>query len=406
MSRRSVAGLAWSIGLFAIAAAASGVYLRALNVPTLEEFLSFYAIGDWVVGTAFAAMGALIASRRPANPIGWIFLTIGLSQGFDSFDTEYAQYTMITHPGSLPGGIWMNWLREWAWAPGVGLLPLSLLLFPTGRPPSPRWRWVPWVVAVAIALLIVPVGIVLWPMKEMPSSYEALSAQGAVALQRVGGVLVGISMVASAFSVILRFGRAKGAERQQLKWLALAGALTATFVAWNFLFLTGPPEFRGFGAVIGLAVLVIMLPSIPVAVGIAILRYRLYDIDIIIRRTLIYSVLSAMLALVYFGSVVLLQGLFRALTGQQQPEIVTVISTLAIAALFAPLRRRVQDAIDRRFYRRKYDAAKTLAAFSATVRDEVDLNKLTERLLEVVQETMQPAHVSLWLKKTDRGVKR
>jgi len=152
--------------------------------------------------------------------------------------------------------------------------------------------------------------------------------------------------------------------------------------------------------VAGTAMLVFLL-LIPLSIGMAILRSRLWDIDILIRRTLVYSVFAGVLALIYFGSVVILQQAIRAVTGRQQPEIVTVISTLAIAALFAPLRRRVQNAIDRRFYRRKYDAAQTLAAFSATVRDEVDLNKLTERLIAVVEETMQPAHVSLWLRKTD-----
>jgi len=403
MSTHAATRLAWSIGLFALASAAAAVVLLALNVPTFEQFLSGYSLGDSVLGASFATVGALIASRRPENPVGWIFLTIGLSQGFDSLDTQYAEYALVTHPGSLPGGTLMNWLKSWTWAPGAGLLPLSLLLFPTGRPPSPRWRWVTWVVAAGIALMVVPVAIVVWPIRGTLSAEEALSAQAAgqiaFALQGVGFALVGISMVTSALSMILRFRRAKGEERQQLKWLAFAGALTAIFAVSAFI--GGPPEFRGFGVVIGLVLLVAVLPSIPIAAGIAILRYRLYDIDLVINRTLVYGALTGLLALVYFGSVALLQGVFRALTGQGQNQLVTVLSTLAIAALFAPLRRRVQDWIDRRFYRRKYDAAKVLVEFNMTVRDEVDLNKLTERLVAVVQETMQPEHVSLWLREPE-----
>ncbi len=292
--------------------------------------------------------------------------------------------------------------------PHLGLAPLLVLLFPSGRLLSRRWRLVVWLTWASIvaglpssdASLQVGSSTINLPN---PTALSGPEAGAAVkdALQSLSGLTVLVSYAFAATAMVVRLRRARSEERQQLKWFAFASELMAlVLIAESVIFFTparrtlDPDAPYPVGLFLGVP-FALALAIIPAAVGIAILKYRLYEIDIIIRRTLIYSALTGLLALIYFGSVVLLQQLFRA---ERQSEIVTVISTLAIAALFAPLRRRVQNAIDRGFYRRKYDAAKTLAEFGATMRDEVDLNKLTERLVAVVQETMQPESVSLWLR--------
>jgi hypothetical protein len=192
---------------------------------------------------------------------------------------------------------------------------------------------------------------------------------------------------------LVRFRRARGDGRQQIKWFASAAALT---LVWIIVF--GQASLRGLPEVIVALSTLLVIPSIPIATGIAILKYRLYDIDVIINRTLVYGSLTVMLALIYFGVVATTQAIFGALTGQEeQPQLAVVVSTLVIAALFTPLRRRIQSFIDRRFYRRKYDTRKTLEAFSAKLRNETDLDALSDDLVGVVRETMQPAHASLWL---------
>jgi hypothetical protein len=408
MKTPSPAWLAWSIGLFTTASSVAAVGLLARNTATLEQLLATYSIGGAVTGASFGLMGALIAARRPTNAVGWLFLVIGLSQGFDAFDTEYALYTLSTQPGALPGATIMNWLRWWTWAPGLGLLPLSLLLFPTGQLPSTRWRWAPWAVGAAIALLVIPVAVAVWPARGEPLEREALPSQGngqfALALQLVGLALTGSNMVAAAVAMLLRFRQAQGVERQQIKWLAFAGTLTAILLV--LVFLNEFLQFQGVGVVVNVVYLAVVAPSIPIAAGIAILRYRLYDIDIIIRRTLIYSLLSVALAMLYFGSVVIFQQLLHPLVGPGETPLVTVASTLAIAALFTPLRRRLQAGIDHRFYRRKYNAEQVLATFSETMRNETDLDRLTARLIAVVEETMQPTQVSLWLHRPAATIQR
>jgi hypothetical protein len=261
----------------------------------------------------------------------------------------------------------------------ITLLPFLLLLFPTGRLPSQRWRPVAWIVLAAGAT-----GVTLGPFL----------SEDSVLIVAVVMVLI-FASVLSALSLVIRYRGASGVERQQLKWFALAAVLLVAVPIAGLL---------GLGRVLGNELLSTLLDTVTliglyVAVGIAILRYRLYDIDVVINRTLVYGTLTGMLALVYFGGVTVTQTVFRALTGQQeQPQLAIVISTLVIAALFNPLRRRIQGFIDRRFYRRKYDARKTLEAFSAKLRDETDLEALNNELVGVVRETMQPSHVSLWLR--------
>jgi hypothetical protein len=277
----------------------------------------------------------------------------------------------------------------------------GLLLFPDGRLPSRRWRVVGWLAAAALATLAFGSAFTPGPLSDYPEVDNPLGlAQLEGSLLEDGGVgwvLLSASVVISAVSIAVRYRRATGEERQQIKWLVFAGVIiavgwTASSVAQDAISGTG-----GALGVVSLLLGVTSLLGIPVAVGIAILRYHLYDVDLVINRTLVYATLTAMLVLVYLGGVVLLQYVFRTLTGQES-QLAVVASTLAIAALFGPLRRRVQEFIDRRFYRRKYDAAKTLAEFSSKLRDETDLDALSDDLTAAVRETVQPAHVSLWLR--------
>ncbi|MDQ3602253.1 MAG: hypothetical protein M3385_00075 [Actinomycetota bacterium] len=212
----------------------------------------------------------------------------------------------------------------------------------------------------------------------------------------MSSVLLLVTVLASVFAIVFRFLRSEGDERRQIKWVAYAGAVVALVLVLQLTDLTALPETDLLVEILNLG-LVVSLTGVPLAAGVAILKYRLYEIDTIINRTLVYGVLTALLALVYVGSVVLLQTLFRALTGGDS-QLAVVASTLAIAALFNPLRRRIQTVVDRRFYRSKYDAVKTLEAFSATLRDETDLDALSGELVTVVRETVQPARVSLWLR--------
>jgi hypothetical protein len=358
---------------------------------------------DFLIPVASAALvGALIASRQPRNPVGWFILGHAFCFSLGEFGRQYAIYGVLTWPGSLPFARAMIWPTYWIWYPGI-ILMISLLplYFPDGRLVSQRWRWATGLAvafgACATALAMVrpgdneargipnPLGI-----ENLSEGPPALSSALA-ALLSAGWLLLGSVAV---ISLLVRFRRSRTAERKQLEWFVYALILVLfTNTASQIL----PTEM--LPAIVRELLFVLTLEGLWVAIGIAILRYRLYDIDIIINRTLVYGSLTAILVGVYFGGVTATQVLFRTLTGQEQlPQLVVVASTLLIAALFTPLRRRIQSFIDRSFYRRKYDAAKTLEGFSMKLRDETDLEALNEDLVGVVRETMQPAHVSLWLR--------
>jgi hypothetical protein len=305
-----------------------------------------------------------------------------------------------------------SWLGQWVWAPGLGLILVFLpLLFPDGHLPSHRWRWVAWLGGLSIGLICVLTSIVLWPERG-PALVQPGGYAGEIEEWR-SGVLDWVQLklalpmlllagLGAVISLLVRFRRAAGRERQQIKWFASAAALTFFWILVIEVFgelisIEGGVAEAIFAFTLASASLVI--PSIPIATGIAILRYRLYDIDRIINRTLVYAALTAVLAALYLGGVVVLQYALRWLTGGES-QIAVVASTLAIAALFGPLRRRIQGLIDRRFYRGKYDAQRVLADFSARLRDETDLDQLSDDLIEAVGETMRPAHASLWLRQT------
>jgi hypothetical protein len=382
MSTRTASWLAWSVcamSLLFVALALLMVFV-GWSTPLPRGWTPWRDQAVSLVGIIGAPiLGGLIASRRPENPYGWLWLGFGLSLVLIQVSEPYAAYSLIVEPGSLPAPqVARGMLSGLAWVVAITLLPFLLLLFPTGQLPSQRWRPVTWIVLAAGAT-----GVTLGPFLDGDS----------VPIVAVAMVIIGASVL-SALSLVVRYRRASGVERQQLKWFALAAVLLAAVPITDLV---------GLGRVLGNAWWILLdtvtLTCLYVAVGVAILRYRLYEIDIIINRTLVYGALTAMLAVVYVGGVTATQAVFHAITGQeQQPQLAVVVSTLVIAALFNPLRRRIQSFIDRRFYRRKYDARRTLEAFSAKLRDETDLDSLSDDLLGVVRETMQPAHVSLWIR--------
>ena len=406
MSYRAAAWLAWSLCGLSLALTALALLLLVLNLsqPNTHIF-------DWWFGNTLividVTVGAIVASRRPENPIGWLLLLSGLAISMNHFGAQYAIYALLAKPGSLPAGQAMAWIASWLLPIYAGLQVFYLLLFPTGRLPSRRWKWVAWLtvafILVGVILSAFSSGAYLGSLGPIrnPLGIEGFTNVYKALLYTVSPLLY----VAVALSLLMRLRRAVGLERQQLKWFAYSAAIFAVGVVLIVIpiAIDTPPWYEW----VGTAIFTAAGAAITISIGIAILRYRLYEIDIIINRTLVYGSLTAMLAVIYFGGVTTTQAIFRALTGQeQQPQLAVVISTLAIAALFNPLRHRTQGFIDRRFYRRKYDAAKTLEAFSAKLRDETDLDALSDDLVGVVRETMQPAYVNLWLREPDRDAGR
>jgi hypothetical protein len=403
---RLVRWLPWSICLACLVLAGLFVVLGAKNARSSEQFLSD-VLPVVILIVAFALVGALVAGRQPSNPIGWILCTVGLSAGLVSFTDEYARYALWTAPGSLPGGLLMAWLTTWVWAGGIPLLTtFLLLLFPDGHLPSPRWRPVAWLSALPIVLLCGPIAVLYWPQRSPglvePGRFDQPAEGWIVPLLSMVGVLIPVFGLACVSALILRFRRARGVERQQLKWFVFAGALTlAAFRTVD--------QLRGYGVQVPLWLTAMQAvcvgAAIPTAVGIAILRYRLYDIDRIINRTLVYGLLTAILAGVYAAVVLVLGQLFGGI-GAEPPSWAVAGATLTVAALFQPARRRIQQAVDRRFNRRRYDAARTVEAFSARLRDEIDLDTLSAELLAVIDQTMQPTQSSLWLRPSAHGSRR
>ena len=415
MSTRAAAWLAWSMWALCVAFAASAVVLAMYRPPVpLKGLWEWGWHFNWGVVIAVSSLtyptvGAFVASRRPENIIGWIMCGVGLLCVTEGFALVYSGFALSVGPGLLPGEKMALWVSGGFYFPIVVLgVALMVLLFPDGRLPAPNWRAVPWVAvgggvmwtlwwATTPGQLILFWFFFLGPRRN-PFALEGFLGDLFDMLGRLGAATLLVMCVASVIGVFMRLGGARGEERQQIKWFAYAAALLlgAPFVA--ALPVSIVLEAMGGVWEVGLAIPIWAgLLGIPVAIGIAILKYRLYDIDRLINRTLVYGSLTATLIVVYFGGIVVLQRIFVTLTGQKS-TLAVVASTLAIAALFVPLRRRVQEFVDCRFYRRKYDARKTLEAFSAKLRDETNLETLNSELVGVVRDTMQPAHVSVWLR--------
>jgi hypothetical protein len=341
--------------------------------------------------------------------MGWISLSVGLFWiliGLKEASDAYA----VARVGSEWSSFTFDALIQWLWVPPVGLLGIyMILLFPDGKLPSRRWRPFAWFAGTVMALICVLFIFVPGPLVDHEGAQNPLGLEWLAWVADVGIfiiLLLPLCILASALSLILRYRRSEGEVREQIKWLAFAACfIGVTYTSSLLVRILFEPESLNTEAADPLWLTLVDIlnqlsyAGVPVAIGFAVLKYRLYDIDIIINRTLVYGSLTLMLALVYFGGVTATQALLQTLTGQQKlPQLAIVASTLVIAALFNPLRRLIQSFIDRHFYRRKYDAAKTLDTFSARLRDETDLLTLGEELISVVRETMQPEHVSLWLR--------
>jgi hypothetical protein len=390
VKKRAAVWAAWATCVLVAALTVAAIVVDFL--PGQSQRLSL-RIQDWsftAVAVPFSVVGALIVVHRPGNRLGGLLLVGALAIGVEKLAQELVQYG-LRHPGAVPALEWIGWVSNWAWVPAILMILLLPVLFPDGQPLSPRW-W-PLVWAMVAGALVSLVGSALIPgIVDAPSLPNPLGLSGAagVRLEEVlPKLFVGLPVAAviGAASLIVRFRRAQGVERQQLKWLAYAAGvlMIAPLV---------PDSWLG-----GWASTAVNLAqwAIPAAIGVAILRYRLYDIDRLINRTIVYGLLTVLLAGVYAGAVIVLGQVFGGL-GDEPPSWAVAGATLAVAALFQPARRRIQQVVDRRFNRRKYNAAKTVEAFSARLRDELDLDTLSVELLAVVDETMQPTQASLWLR--------
>jgi len=380
--------------LFATAAALSGagvVLLLQLPAGVLErdgDSLALSALFAAVL-LVFGLVGAVVATRLPSNPIGWLFLVLALLNGVYELAYGYAYYTLEAEPGALPGAAWAAWVSDWTSPLSPPFLIAALLLFPDGRPPTPRWRWVVWSCVPLAALVLAQYALAPGAIDEFPSldNPAGIDAEWLTAVRAEPFYTLGL--LAAAAALVVRFRRSHGVERLQVKWLAFAASLMAAFLIVGG---AAGAVLGGEDSIIAGFVFAAFISGVPVSAGIAILRHRLYDIDVVIRRTLVYAVLTATLAATYLGSVLLI-GLAVGRSG-----FAVAVSTLAVAALFRPARARIQAVVDQRFYRRRYDAAQTLEAFGTRLRDELDLEALTADVRGVVRDTVQPAHVSLWLR--------
>jgi hypothetical protein len=392
------AGLAWGLAGLAVLTMLPAVRLTQLiDASGLPEApggtaVTVAAYGAVVLALASSAtVGAVLASRRPEHPVGWLLLGVGLSVALGILVEGYAKYGLAVRPGSLPGARYLVGFAVASftviWLSCAGFV---LLLTPTGSLPSPRWRW--WARVAAAAPVMAVAALVVQPDPLAPTWYgNPLAVPALYRLLVVPGVagivVVLLSVLVGAGSLVVRFRRARGVERLQLRWLALAAALAA-----GLLMVALVAGYLGRDPVV-LACMSLCVALLPLATGAAILRYRLYDLDRIISRTLAYGLLTVLLGLGYAGVVL---GLGRLLP--HGSSLVVAAATLAVAAVFQPARRRIQQAVDRRFNRRRHDAARTVEAFAARLRDQVDLGALHDQLLAVVDQTMQPASASLWLR--------
>jgi hypothetical protein len=388
VKRRTASWLAWLMFALSVVLSIAAVVLAL--VPTRQPLeLEAFAYGLAIM--AFPGAGALIVSRRPGNVIGWLLILGGLGGALNVFLSAYVSTFAV-----LPGRHWLAWVGQWVWAGFLAPTVLILQLFPDGSVLTRRWRLGVWLSVAAFALVAAGLALSPGPFADYPHIRNPLGLEALrgtpVEDGGIAWILVLVAIVLSAASLIVRYRRSSGERRQQLKWMAYAALLLPT--GWILAAFTFQFGLNTLGNIlIGLGLL-----TLPVSLVVAILKYRLYDVDLVIKRTLVYGALTVLLGSVYVAGVVGLGSLVRAITGQENNSLVIAASTLAVAAVFGPARRRIQGFIDRRFYRRKYNAAHTLEAFNTTLREQVDLDSLTGELLAVVRDTMQPTHASLWLR--------
>jgi hypothetical protein len=393
MKARTAARVAWSAcGLTVALLAGAMVLVASSDGPPPEGFPSRTGQLLSLIGLLGPpALGGVIAARRPANPYGWLWCAYALGWAVVGFTEAYVTYAAGTDPGPVRWASPVVWVGGFVFAPLVALTALILLLFPDGRLPSRRWRPLAWAIA-AVCLPATVAGALLESQPPVPPNPLAVGGAAAPLVETVANLgvpLLFLTVLAAAGSLLARFRRSRGQQRQQLKWLAYGGAFLAAILVADLVGLDPPGlwdivlETLSFGALY-------------VGVAMAVLRHRLYDIDRLINRTVVYGLVTALLAAVYAAGVFGLGRLLDPAGGES--ALAVALSTLAVAALFQPARRRVQAAVDRRFNRARYDAARTVAAFAARLRDQVELDSLATELVTVVDQAMEPTSVSLWLR--------
>ena len=395
MSPRTAAWLAWSMWALSSTLTAFSLLLLILTSTHPNINIFDYWVESTLISVSCSTVGALIASRRPGNPTGWIFCALGLAAGVRHFGAEYAIYALLAEPGSLPFGEVLAWITSWIRVPYFSLFVYVALVFPDGRLPRGRWRWVAWLTAIVVAVGTILVAFSRGATRGLGPIDNPFEIEGVPGVATLVELLIFALGIVAGASLFARLRHATWVERQQIKWFAYSITVTASGAILTYS--VGEALGVGWVRAMGFVFVIFGLVGISTSVGIAILRYRLFEIDHIINRTLVYGSLTATLVALYFGGIVLLQRVFVVLTGEKS-TLAVVASTLLIAALFNPLRRRIQSFIDRRFYRKKYDARKTLQAFSIQLRNDTDLDALSDDLVGVVRDTMQPEHVSLWLR--------
>jgi len=396
MTRRVVIVL---VAALAVVMSVGSLVLAAIpHVVPLPDTYSFRWMQTLLL-VSFAVTGAAIALRRPGNAVGWIFLGSAVFGGLLQLGDEYATYALLERGGALGGGVWAAWVASWSLPLTVGPISSYLfLVFPDGRPPSPRWRPVAWATIGTIVVWTAAAALLPGQLNQFVAVSNPLwpdSTGGPQGQTPIGRAITLVSLLVAALcaaAMVQRFRRASGVERQQLKWMAYAAAIVAVGV----LLVPAATAERKLLQVVQMSTLLL----IPAAAGIAILRHRLYDVDLLIKRTVVYGSLSAILAAIYVAAVVLSEALLRPFTGASEVSIAG--STLLVAALFQPVRHRVQDLVDRGFDRARYDAARTLDAFSVRLGSEVDLDAVRADLLESVDRTVRPVHASVWLREPVR----
>jgi hypothetical protein len=413
MSDRRLRQLAWlALGLVAVLLACGLVLMWATrDVAHSEGFGGDGAAGVaggtvvLLIFLAYPIVGVAIVRSVPRNPIGWLLIATGLSWSLVVDAIGYGDWAFKVHPGQIPGGSVAASFSLWAWAPAVAITGVFLLLlYPDGRLPGPRWRWVMYVCALAVVVSVAdvlvpgPMTVTGFPDHDNPFGVEALGP----VLRPLEPIvlLIPLCSIAAVASLVVRFRRGDRIERLQIKWLAAAGGLCGGLYFVSLLAAAVLADEHGTSpgwVVVVQDVWFVSLGLIPVAIGIAVLRYRLYEIDVIIRRTLIYASLVGALALLYLGGVALIGSLLRGITGSSGTLAVTV-STLVVALAFQPLRHVIQRTVDRRFYRAGYDAQAAVDGFSERLREQIDLDALCDELRSVVSGTVQPAHASVWLR--------
>jgi MFS family permease len=386
MGRVRATWLAWAMGVLSAGLAAGAVVLAGRNGESLAELVfNHHAIGI-VTAIGLSVLGALIASRRPHNPIGWLMCVAALLLGVFSFTQQYAPLAVAE---SLPGVGLASWLASWTNLPGIAItITFVFLLFPDGRLPSRRWRPVAWLSAAAAVVPAAVIAVRAWPVRGPELATLTFDHPAVAGIFGVGfPIILGLSVVSLA-ALVVRFRRSRGAERQQIKWFAY-GAMIGIPLGL-------PAEVPFWGPILEL----VQPPLMFAGLGIGMFRYRLYDIDRLLNRTLVYGLLTVSLAATYAAGVLVLGGM---VSGGRTSSLVVAAVTLAVAAIFQPLRRAIQRAVDRRFNRRAYDAAATIEAFAVRLRQQVDADALTAELLAVVDHTVQPTRASLWLRPAREG---